>query len=370
VRVFHLCADSGVPPDSAKGAAAHLRSIHKALLRAGHDVLLFCAREPSNKDAFPGRVLSLDRLGAEARSGGPPDVVYERYALASTEGLLFAGAVGALHVLEINAPLALEAARHRPETASASDAEAERRLFARTDLPCVVSRPLLRRVAAVRSGGEADVLLLRNGFEPEFFDALPKRPPPVAGRAEFAFLGRPKPWHGAETLPAILARLVRSGVDARLVIVGGGDGAERVATAARDCGVADRVRLEGDLPQREAVARYAAADVAVAPYPPTDDFYFCPLKIVEAAAAGLPVVATDQGDVAEMVGDGGLVAPPGDPDAFAAACARFANDVPARLRAGERARVRAFAEATWDAVAARLLASIEARRRGARSDAR
>nr|MBA3728785.1 glycosyltransferase family 1 protein [Actinomycetota bacterium] len=41
MRIFHVCADAGIPPDGTKGASVHLRSIAAGLRRLGHDVTMF-----------------------------------------------------------------------------------------------------------------------------------------------------------------------------------------------------------------------------------------------------------------------------------------------------------------------------------------
>lgn len=62
--------------------------------------------------------------------------------------------------------------------------------------------------------------------------------------------------------------------------------------------------------------------------------------IGEAMASGLPVVATDVGDAARIVGDAGIVVPPRDADALASALARLRDDAEFRRRLGEKARAQ------------------------------
>ena len=69
-----------------------------------------------------------------------------------------------------------------------------------------------------------------------------------------------------------------------------------------------------------------------------------PVSILEAMAAGLPVVASSVGGVPELVADGetGLLVPPGDPAAMAAALGRLLEDVDLRRRLGAAGRDRAL----------------------------
>ena len=137
---------------------------------------------------------------------------------------------------------------------------------------------------------------------------------------------------------AILAGMV---ANARLVIVG--DGAERPALEAlvAELGLGSRVRFAGW--QADTPAWYAAADVVAL----TSDREGTPLALIEAAAAGRPVVAGDVGGVADVVIDGltGFVVAPADEAAFADRLGRLAVDPELRQRLGQAApdRARAYA---------------------------
>jgi L-malate glycosyltransferase len=105
-----------------------------------------------------------------------------------------------------------------------------------------------------------------------------------------------------------LGRLVRTVPHARLVLVGDGPERERIERCIADSGLGDSVRLLGT---RRDVARFTAvADMFLL----TSISEGIPLTLIEAMAAGLPVVATRVGGVPEVVQDGvtGLLAEPGD----------------------------------------------------------
>lgn len=98
-------------------------------------------------------------------------------------------------------------------------------------------------------------------------------------------------------------------------------------------------------------------DAAVAPYPDYPDFYFSPLKIYEYMAAGLPVVASRIGQVAELIQDGtnGLLYQPGDAVALSAALNRLRCEPMLRSSLGRAARETVLHDHTWEAVAKRIL---------------
>lgn len=126
---------------------------------------------------------------------------------------------------------------------------------------------------------------------------------------------------------------------ARLLVVG--EGPERMALEAQaaDRGMADRVTFMGTVYPTTSVL--AAADLFVFPSIGEPQG----LALLEAYAAGVPVVASRTGGIPEMLTDGveGLLAPPGDAGGLASAMLRMLADDALRLAAVSRARLRATA---------------------------
>jgi glycosyltransferase involved in cell wall biosynthesis len=139
-----------------------------------------------------------------------------------------------------------------------------------------------------------------------------------------------------------------------------GEGVMRreIEAALTDSGLGDRVRLEGARPAARDVYREVQFAVLASH---TEGM---PNAVLEAMAAGLPVVATDVGGCRELVQHGvtGLLVPSRNPSAMAEALERVAGDADFRVRAGRAGRMRAESF-TWQACAeahsvlyARLLA--------------
>jgi glycosyltransferase involved in cell wall biosynthesis len=170
-------------------------------------------------------------------------------------------------------------------------------------------------------------------------------------RPVIALVGRIDPLKGQEDLVRA-ASLVRAEHPGALLLLVGSTAKDDVAAPVRQLikteGVADVVRFTGYL--HDMPSLYAAIDVLAAPSR-SEGFG---LMLVEAMAAGVPIVASVAGAIPEVVGDGpALLVAPEDPPALAAALNRVLDDgdAAAAMGAAGRARAQAF---TWERSAATL----------------
>jgi glycosyltransferase involved in cell wall biosynthesis len=115
-----------------------------------------------------------------------------------------------------------------------------------------------------------------------------------------------------------------------LLIAGEGDERPALERDVAELGLGDRIRFLGALPRERVVELFAAADASVL----SSSWENFPHTVVEALAAGTPVIATATGGVAEVVRDGenGLLVPLGDATALAQAIRRFVGDDELRTR--------------------------------------
>jgi glycosyltransferase involved in cell wall biosynthesis len=258
--------------------------------------------------------------------------------------------------------------------ATAVSASPGARGAARARLVDAVRRRTARRVIAV-SDAARTAYLHRTGAAPEQvvtvhngIAAPARRRSPAEVRAQLgiapdavvvAMVSVLRAAKGHEVATGALARLAGDHPGVVLLLIG--DGPARAHVEALAAPLGDRAILAGhrdDVPDL-----LAAADVLV--HPTHMDAF--PTVLLEAAAAGLPVVATRVGGVPEIVQDGltgTLVAPPPDAAAFAAALAPLLVDAGARQRAGAAARERFAAEFGADRWAARLRGIYDAVRAG------
>src|SRR5207247_8189136 len=173
-------------------------------------------------------------------------------------------------------------------------------------------------------------------------------------------LGTREPGKNRLTLLQAMSRLVNTGRDLHLAVVGQqGWRSDEEEAAVEALGLIGRVHFTGYVPQADLSALYNAASVFV--FPSLHEGFGLPA--LEAMACGTPVVTSDRSSLPEVVGEAALLVDPLDTGALAAAITRlFADEGLAReLRERGLARARLFSwEKTARAVQA-VLAEVVAR---------
>ena len=173
-------------------------------------------------------------------------------------------------------------------------------------------------------------------------------------------------WKGHRYLLAALALLRDRGVAFACDLAGDGEIAADVAALVARYDLGDRVTILGNVPHADLVARLesGAYDLAVLASTERDgEHEGIPVALMEAMAAGLPVVATRTGSIPELVTDAsdGTLVPQADPSALAAALEDLLRDPALRARYGTRGRERVLrdfsTDATTEELASLLLAS-------------
>ena len=405
MRILYVCSDLGIPVLGSRGGSIHVRSLVNAFTRAGHSVVLASPvltksswetpalldvpvihlppsapidSAPRSVDAFATTVGAVSPLADELRRilynseladalrfrfrDAPPDIVYERCASYGIAGAVVAGALGVPLFLEVNAPLLLEQQLYRRgqgvgELAAAS----ERWTIGRAAAVVVVSAPL--REYAISLGVSPErVHIVPNGIDGTIFRPGPRAPAVRArwgldGEPIVGFVGGYQPWHGIDSLPALLERLLPRHPAVRLMVVGDGRGRQNFEDQIEARGLSAHIRITGAVPHEEVPALIREFDVAVAPYPPpAHDFYFSPLKLFEYMGCAAAIAAPRLGQIEEVIrhGETGLLYSPSDPDALADACDRLLSDRELGRRLGLAAAAEVHDKYTWDQNAARI----------------
>ncbi|MGE0710969.1 MAG: glycosyltransferase [Planctomycetota bacterium] len=161
---------------------------------------------------------------------------------------------------------------------------------------------------------------------------------PWRGCRVVLFLGRLTAQKRVDVLLSAFARLLPAAPDARLALCGEGPLRAALEAQARALELGDRVAFLGV--RSDVLALHRAASAFVLP----SDAEGIPNTLLEALAAGTPAVASDVGGTRDVLRPDrdGLLVPPGDAEALAAALGRLLEDpaLARRLAASGRARVR------------------------------
>ena len=384
MRILYAAIDQVVP--GTKGGSIHVTAVAEGLARLGHEVHALVTRGTGMPPASTVRYthlpppLGLHQLRwARSSSVGQiveefrPDVIMERYYNFGGEAILHARRVGALAVLEVNAPVVDYPGSRKALLDGALLVRPMQRWRERI---CAAADVIITPDPAILPASIPAGRILRAewGADTERF-----RPGGETGEGLFfvdlrgivaVFAGAFRNWHGAIHLARALKRLRSRGrTDIAGLFIGDGPELPHVREELR--GVDNAIAV-GALPHEDMPLALAGAHIGVAPFdlgqhkPLSLGFYWSPLKIYEYMAAGLPVVAPRAARIPDLVADGkeGLLYDPADPNALADTLERLTDDA-LRMRLGYAARQRAVREYSWAAHCAVL----DERFKGARGQA-
>jgi glycosyltransferase involved in cell wall biosynthesis len=279
-----------------------------------------------------------------------PHILYERHSLFGTSGIELSRELGIPFLVEVNAPLADEAARHRGLDRVEAARAAERAVLGSATYVLAVS-PGVARWAQAQGVPAERIAVVPNAVDPAHFCPRPddraaiRDELGVDGGPVVGFVGTLKPWHDVGTLVAGLALLPAR--RPRLVLVGNGPERDRIAREAGRLGV--ETTFTGPVPHARVPAYLAAFDVAVAPYLEDDSFYFSPLKLFEYLATARPVIAANVGEISHCVrpGETGSLYQAGDAAGLTHALSELLDDPARAAELGASGREHVIAEHTW-----------------------
>ena len=415
MKILYLNFDRGIPVLGDKGASVHVREFVRGAAALGHETLLVCAtlgsgnaRPPADIAAMPlihtgdeifalrqelglsheetdGTVvarelarLAYDRtIGARVfrllgEKGFRPDFIYERHALFSSAGAHIAARLGRPRVLEVNAPLADEQKRFRGLCLESLARGMEADSFRAATALIAVSEPVKRYMRGLDGNLAERAHVMPNGVDLARFDAggaegarIRREIGVDAQAVVIGFVGSFKPWHGTDVLFDVFRDLASAH---RVHLLAVGEGPEWRGFQARvaDAPCRESVTMTGRVPHEQIPAWTSAADIIVAPYKRAADFYFSPLKVIEALACARPVVAPRIGQLCELIEDGrtGLLYEPDDPLGCSRAIEMLLQE-PARRVAMGRAGRASVADRGWERIVQRVVELADHRAIGA-----
>jgi glycosyltransferase involved in cell wall biosynthesis len=362
---------SGIWPPDVGGPASHAPDVARYLHGRGHhvEVVTTADAQPVSFEVpvhwisrrLPKGLIHMRTAAEIARRAARADVVYT----TGMFGRSSAGSVAARtpYVIKLTADPAFERARRRGIVVGDVDE------FQRLDAGAAVRMLRLARDAELRHAthvftpsaylGELAVSwgvdAGRVSVLPNPYPLIPELASRRSLRESFGMHGPTLAFAGRLTAQKALGDALDAVAQVDgvvLLIAGDGDQREPLEARVAELALEARVRFLGPLPRDRIVELFRAADSSVL----SSSWENFPHTVVEALAAGTPVIATAVGGVAEVVRDGvnGLLVAPGDPVALAAAIRRFFAD--AALQEGLRG---AAASSVADYAPERVFARLE-----------
>lgn len=307
--------------------------------------------------------LAEDIALVRAGSGNDVDAIYQRHTRFSLCGAVLARRTGYPLFLEYNGSEQFVGRYWNPTPFQRQLAACEAAALAAATRIFVVSQ-VDRDDLIERGVSAARIVLNPNGVDVERFakgggDAVRKEWGIEGSEFVIGFLGTFGPWHGAPLLARAFGDFAQSLPTARLLLIGHGPEVEATQRELAAHGVADRAIFVGRVTSAEVPGYLDACDVLASPHVPLPDgveFFGSPTKLYEYMAAGKAIVASDLGQIGDVLTDGetALLVRPGVSEEFAAALQRLAEDSSLRSELGRNARAAAESH-TWRANARRVM---------------
>jgi glycosyltransferase involved in cell wall biosynthesis len=383
VRVVYLRATPG-PGTQAGGAASHIKGVVEGLEALGVEV------EIISNDLIAGMNAADDRFtvippqpGGNTRAlfdihnnlvftrgavplieQADPDFIYQRYARFSWAGVVAANRTKRPLFLEYNGS-EVWVGRHWDRVGSLDLLERYERLNLDAAARIFVVSDVERRNLEARGVAAEKIVVNPNGVDVERFR------PGVGGeeaRRELGirddevvagFVGTFGPWHGVEKLAEAI-RLIPAEMPVRFLLVGSGSLHVEVEKRLEAEVATGRVIFTGAVGHERVPTLLDACDILVAPHVPLVDgseFFGSPTKIFEYMAMGKGIVASQLGQIGEVLveGETALLVQPGDVRELKEALLRLVEDKGMRRSLGVKAREVAEREHTWRHNAERVL---------------
>ncbi|MFQ5771087.1 MAG: glycosyltransferase family 4 protein [bacterium] len=219
----------------------------------------------------------------------------------------------------------------------------------------------------IEQGIQAEKIhVIPNGADPEKFQPRDK-PHEIVKRyalqdkVVIGWIGSLVGWSGIQNLVSMVLYVLEKFPNTVFLLVGGGANKEFFRKKLHIKDYTSRVILPGSIPHDEVPNYLACMDIVIAPYPKLPFWYPSSMKIFEYMAAGKAVVASDVGQVAEVIKDckNGMLYDPEHVDGLQIKTIRLLENEELRNRIGQQARRDLLDKYTWEHHAKKIITIFE-----------
>lgn len=286
-----------------------------------------------------------------------PEVIHERQTYNGFGGFLLAKKFRLPFVLEVNAPLKHELGMQYTNFYKWVGNITEEKIVTRADKVITVSASLKTYLLNRFNIASNKVEVVPNGVDPKIFN------PEVSGvdvrhrynlndNPVVSFAGSLQRWHGVDILLNAAKKMLTINPSVKFMIIGSGGEEKRLKEQATK-----NVIFTGAVNYPDVPNYLAASDIVVAPYPQINFFYFSPIKLFEYMSVGKPIIASNIGQIGEVLEHGktGLLIEPGNYDELAKGILTLLEDEDLKTKLGMNARIEVEKKYSWECNARKIM---------------
>jgi glycosyltransferase involved in cell wall biosynthesis len=382
MKIGYLIAGS-IPLLFPKGDSVHIHSFSETFIQSGGEIFIirrsannFTTRKKAKKavddktnirtydikwTGSPTQLQGLNSLlfnirlyqmGALILKKEKPDILHEREIFLNFGGLLLANQFKIPYVLEVNAPLIHEVGKDFPPIFHKFEKLVQKKLFGGADRIITVSNTL-KNYLTNYGVAEEKIRVVPNGvnekvFHPNVSGEIIKKKLNLEDKQIVCFAGSlHQKWQGIDDLLRS-AKIISSKKPSIKFIIVGGEGAD-VEILKKNA--PDNVIFTGRVNHKEIPSYLAAADILIAPYNVENNFFYnSPIKLFEYMAMGKPIIASNLGQIRDVIEDGrtGLLNEPGNYEELAENILILLENEKLRKELGLNARKEVEKKYTWE----------------------
>ena len=230
------------------------------------------------------------------------------------------------------------------------------RFNVRTARKVFVVSNLIKKYYVVQGGDPGKIVVIPNGADEEKIIPFQKNEEilkkyRISNEVVIGFIGSFHYWHGIDNLMAIMKGILQTEKSVKFLLVGSGGVRENDLRAfVENNGFRNHVIFTGLVPHDKMGDYVSVMDIVLAPYPYLDFFYFSPMKLYEYMAARKAVVASNIGQIAEVVETGvnGLLYKPDQIEDMISGIRKLIHDENFRITLGRNAREAIETKHSWN----------------------